>query len=419
MHSRNEYLKVLKEKYLKAKSKKERYQILNEYCSNTGQSRKYVIRKIHGVGLRPKQRKKRREIYDGQVKSALAKIWEIFDYPCGQRLRPLLEVEIDRLRELGELQMSDEVTLKLKKMSSATIDRKLKHQREVVHLLRSKGSPKPGSLLLKQKIPIRLTEWDTSKVGYVEMDLVVHCGSSTLGAYINTLSTTEISSGWWEGEAIMGKSQDHSFQALKTVRKRTPFEWEGIDSDNGSEFINDILYKYCWRERLEFTRSRLSRKNDNAYIEQKNWTHVRKMLGYLRYDIAGELVAINDLYRGELRLFKNFFQPVMKLVSKERIGGKIKRRYDVPKTPYQRLIESDQILEEGKRKLEATYLSLNPAQLKRTIDAKLDKLYQTYPKFTRNRSIREGFLIVSALKATRAQKRGSDVVPHKMFTTLT
>jgi len=157
------------------------------------------------VYLRPKQRKKRKETYDGQVTAALAKVWEIFDYPCGQRLRPILEVEVDRMRELGELRVSDEVALKLKRMSSATIDRKLKHQREVLHLLRSKGGPKPGSLL-KRKIPIRLTEWDTSKVGYVEMDLVVRCGSSTFGEYINTLSNTELSSGWWEAEAIMGKS---------------------------------------------------------------------------------------------------------------------------------------------------------------------------------------------------------------------
>jgi len=221
MHSRNEYLKVLKEKYLKAKSKKERSQILNEYCSNTGQSRKYVIRKIHGVGLRPKQRKKRKEIYDGQVKSALAKIWEIFDYPCGQRLKPLLEVETDRLREFGELQISDEVTLKLKVMSPATIDRKLKHQREFLYLSRSKSGPKPASLL-RQKIPIKLTQWDTSEVGYTEIDLVVHCGSSASGEYLNTVSMTEISSGWWEGEAIMGKTQQWTFQALKRIRGEKP-----------------------------------------------------------------------------------------------------------------------------------------------------------------------------------------------------
>jgi hypothetical protein len=378
MHSRNEYLKVLREKYLKARTKKDKSLILDEYCGNTGQARKYVIRKIQpGVDLRPKQRKRRKETYDDQVKVALAKVWEIFDYPCGQRLKPLLEVEAERLSELGEFKVSEDVIFRLKAISSATIDRKLKHQREVLHLLRPRGGPKPGSLL-KRKIPIRLTEWDTSKTGYVEMDLVVHCGSSTFGDYINTLNTTEVSSGWWEGEAIMGKSQQSTFQALKQIRERAPFDLKGLDSDNGSEFINDILYKYCRREKLEFTRSRPSRKNDNAYIEQKNWTHVRKILGYLRYDSFAELRIINDLYRGDLRLYKNFFQPVMKLKSKERIGGSVKRKYDIPKTPYQRLMDSGQISEQTRKQLEMVYLSLNPAQLKRSIDAKLDKLYHTY-----------------------------------------
>jgi len=175
----------------------------------------------------------------------------------------------------------------------------------------------------------------------------------------------------------MGKSQQETFGALKRIRIRTPFEWNGLDSDNGSEFINDMLYNYCRREKLEFTRSRPNRKNDNAYIEQKNWTHVRKTLGYLRYDTFDELNIINDLYRGDLRLYKNFFQPVMKLVSKERIGGRVKRKYDVPRSPYQRLLESAQVSEKTKRELEAIHHSLNPAQLKRSIDAKLDKLYRT------------------------------------------
>ncbi len=378
MHSRNEYLKVLRERYLKARTRKEKSLILDEYCSNTGQARKYLIRKIQpGVDLMPRQRKKRQETYDGEVRAALARVWEIFDYPCGQRLKPVLQTEVERLRRLGELKIPDDVALKLRGISSATIDRKLAHQREVAHLLRSRGGPKPGSIL-KQKIPIRLTEWDTSKVGYVEMDLVVHCGSSTLGEYINTLSTTEVSSGWWEGEAIMSKSQEYTFQALKRIRERIPFECKGLDSDNGGEFINDILYKYCRREKLEFTRSRPGRKNDNAYIEQKNWTHVRKVLGYLRYDSPKELMIINDLYRNELRLYKNFFQPVMKLASKERIGGRVKRKYDTPRTPYQRLAESEQIPEETRRQLEGVYLNLNPAELKRSIDVKLDKLYQIY-----------------------------------------
>ena len=215
MESRNQYLRVLRERYLKVKTKKEKTQILDEYCWNTGQAWKYVIIKIQpGVNLGPKPRKKRKQTSDGQVTAALTQVWEIFDYPCGQRLKPILEVELDRLRRLGELSISDDIALKLKRMSSATIDRKLKHQRQVLHLLRSKGDPKPGSLL-KRKIPIRLTEWATSKMGYVEMDLVVHCGSSTLGEYINTLTTTEVSSGWWEAEAIMGKSQESTFQALK------------------------------------------------------------------------------------------------------------------------------------------------------------------------------------------------------------
>ena len=212
----------------------------------------------------------------------------------------------------------------------------------------------------------------------MEMDLVMHCGTSTFGEHANSLSTTEIFSGWWEGGAIMGKSQESTFQALQKVRQRTPFCWKGLDSDNGTEFINAILYKYCDRENLEFTRSRPNRKNDNAYIEQKNWTHVRKVLGYLRHDTVAELTIINDLYCGDLRVYKNFFQPVMKLVSKERIGGRVKRKYDIPKTPYQRLLESGQISEEAREELKRVYLSSNPAQLKRNIDAKLDNLYHAY-----------------------------------------
>ena len=206
-------------------------------------------------------------------------------------------------------------------ISPATIDRKLKHQREFSHFLRSKDGPIPG-YILKQKIPIKLTERDTSIVGYLEVDLVVHCGASTFGEYVNTLSATEISSGWWEGEAIMVKSQEYSFWALKEIRKRDPFDWKGIDSDNGSEFINQTLYKYCQREKLEFTRSRVNKKNDNAYIEQKNWTHVRKIFSYLRYDTYEELAIMNDLHHNELRLYKNlFFEKREHLYLKEDSAG--------------------------------------------------------------------------------------------------
>lgn len=204
---------------------------------------------------------------------------------------------------------------KLASISPATIDRKLKKQREIYHLLRFRGILRPGSLL-KSKIPIRLTEWDTQQVGNIEMDTVAHGGSSSFGEFVYSLSTTEIASGWCEGEAILRKSQEAVFWALQGIRARTPFAWLGIDTDNGTEFMSEILYKYCDREQLEFTRSRANHKNDNAYIEEKNWTHMKKVLGYLRYDTIPELKLINELYRQELRLYKNFFQPAMKLASK-------------------------------------------------------------------------------------------------------
>jgi len=372
---RMEYQKVLRERYWKAKGRREKSRILDEYCSNTGQSRKYAIRRLR-AGPRSTRARKRRWIYDGEVIAALAKLWEIFDYPCGQRLKPLLEAEVERLRGFGELQISDEVAEKLKQISPATIDRKLKPYREAMRYQGRKGSRRRS--LLRQKIPVRLTEWDTSKQGYLEIDLVVHCGCSTRGEYINTLSAVEISSGWWEGEAMIGRSQRATFEALRRIRERTPFQWRGIDSDNGPEFVNDMLYRYCCREALDFTRSRPYHKNDNAYIEEKNYTHVRKTLGYLRYDTLDELLVMNELYRGALRLYKNFFQPVMKLAYKERIGGHTRRKYDTSKTPYQRLLESKELKAEDKQKLRELYESLNPAELKQEIEAKVEELMKAY-----------------------------------------
>jgi hypothetical protein len=212
------------------------------------------------------------------------------------------------------------------------------------------------------------------------MDLVLHCGATTAGEYAHSLSALEIGSAWWEGEAVMGRAQSRVFEALKKIRARAPFSWRGIDSDNDNAFINDQLYRYTEKEGLAFTRSRPYRKNDNAYIEQKNFTHVRRPLGYLRYDTPEELGLINDLYRNELRLYKNFFQPVMRLEGKERVEGKIRRRYARPKTPYRILRESGQLTPEALKILDDLYRSLNPADLKRRIDKKLNKLFTLYEK---------------------------------------
>jgi len=384
MNARDQYLSVLRKDYLKTESKKEKTLLLNEYCKNTHLNRKYVIRKINHSWLWDEEGrvkttiKKRKRQYQEETIQALVKLWEIFDYPCGQRLKPLLLEETERLRKLGEINISDKVAKQLKEISSATIDRRLKEKKKIMFLkLRKRGFAKPKSLLY-QKIPIRLNDWDTSIIGNLGIDFVEHCGFSKQGEYINTLSTTEIATGWWEGEGVMGKGQYPTLEALKRIKERTPFVWLEIHPDNDSAFINAHLFKYSQEEKIGFSRSRPNKKNDNCYIEQKNWTHVKKTLGYLRYDTQEELSLINSLYRNELRLYKNFFQPVMKLSKKTRIGGKVKRAYDTPKTPYQRIMASNQILEEVKRNLRALYLSLNPAQLKKEIEEKINRLYQIY-----------------------------------------
>jgi len=389
MYSRNQYLKELKKEYLKQKSKKEKSKLLDEAEKRTGLCRKHLMVKLRpksNLDKRKEARKRRKVYYDGYVKAALVQIWRIFDYPCGQRLEPLLKTEVDRLRKLGELNCSDEVAKKLKKISFRTIDEKLKHQKEVERI--RKKYQKKVHPLLYQKIPVKLSdEWDRSQLGNIQTDLVEHCGQSARGEYINTVSNTDIATGWWEGEAIMSRGQIPTCEGLDRARKRFPFARQEVHSDNGAEYINAHLFNYTQKEGLGFSRSRPNKKNDNCFVEQKNWTHVKKFVGYLRYDTLKEQEVLNDLYHHELRLYKNFFQPVIKLVAKERIGGKIYRRYDTPKTPYQRVMESKEVSEKTKQELKKIYQSLNPAQLKRVIDKKLDLLYQAYQKKTQSQKV--------------------------------
>jgi len=378
IQARNQYMETLRERYLKA-NKKEKGRILDEYCRNTGQDRKYTIKKFrYKVRLkRPEERKRRKEYYDGYVRAALVRLWEIFDYPCGQRLEPLLKTEVERLRKQKELICSDEVAAKLQKISFRTIDEKLKHQKEVLRLKRkyhAKINP-----LLYQKIPVKtMAEQNRETLGNIQIDLVEHCGESAAGEFINTLSTTDISSGWWEGEAVLSRSQEAVFEGLRQIKSQYPFSWKEIHSDNGTEFINWHLYRYSQKENLDFSRSRPYKKNDNCLVEQKNATHIKKFVGYLRYDTLKELAILNDLYRNELRLYKNFFQPVIKLKEKVRSYGKIHRRYEKARTPYQYLMESKEVSLQTKQELKGVYDNLNPAELKRTIDKKLHLLYEAY-----------------------------------------
>lgn len=378
MASRRQYLQTLLERYLKAR-KRQKGSILDEFCRNTGQNRKYVIRKIGRLALtEPRPPRKRVSYYGPETARALEKLWKMFDYPCGQRLKPLIETELDRLRRLQELDISIRTAEKLRTVSPATIDRLLRPRKQAWKLHHKSAARGPG--LIARKIPLRMGSGKSLRVGSVDMDLVLHCGSSTAGEYGHSLSTLDLGSAWWEAEVVMGRAQRRIFNAIKEIEARPPFPWRAIHSDNDNAFINDLLYTYTVERELGFTRSRPYRKNDNPHIEQKNFTHVRKPLGYLRYDTPAELAVIGDLYRHELRFYKNFFQPVMMLTRKERVSGRPKRTYGPAKTPYHRLIESKQLSPEKVRELEALYLSLNPAELKRRIDRKLNGLYELYQR---------------------------------------
>lgn len=376
MASRKQYLRTLLERYLKAR-KRQKGSILDEFCRNTGQNRKYVIRKIARLAsTEPRPPRKRAPRYGQETARALETLWKMFDYACGQRLKPLIGTELERLMRLRELKVSALTAKKLRRVSPATIDRLLRPKKEAWKLHHKPGPKGPG--LIAKKIPLRTGT--TIRVGAVDMDLVLHCGSSTAGEYGHSLSVLDLGSAWWEAEVVMGRAQKRIFNALKEIEARSPFPWRSIHSDNDNAFINSQLYDYAEERHYGFTRSRPYRKNDNPHIEQKNFTHVRKPLGYLRYDTPEELALIQALYRHELRLFKNFFQPVMMLERKVRVSGRPKRTYGPAKTPYHRLLESGQLSPEEARQLKALYLSLNPAELKRQIDRKLARLYELYRK---------------------------------------
>jgi hypothetical protein len=375
--AKKELIKAIKPRYLKS-NKLEKGKILDEFCKNTGYNRNYAITILQAgydyYRVVREGRKHRKEKYDSYVIIKIIKIWEILEYPCGVRLKSQLVSMAETLERCGEMKFDCSVKEKLKEISAKTLDRRLSKERKIRRLSRNRGTTRHGSLL-KSSIPIRITDWDTNKLGFMEIDTVAHNGGDPSGEFIYSLDMVEIFSGWSEQRAVLGKGEKGVIGAVNDIRKSVPFNITGLDSDSGSEFINWHMVRYCERHNVYFTRSRPSMKNDNAYVEQKNYTHIRKWLGYGRYDTMKQLEAINDLYVNELRLFNNFFRPVMKIAFKEKINNSVcKKRYDVAKTPYQRLIESEQISDEKKKKLTEIYLSLNPVKLKKEIDKKIKNI---------------------------------------------
>jgi hypothetical protein len=380
-------VKITKEasrRYARA-SKKEKGKMLDEFCKLTDYNRKYAGRVLvkAGSAKKAKTSRARPEPYRGQgrkpvytieVRKPLVKVWAILDCPCGKRLVAALPDTIKSLEKHEEIDLEGTVRSRLLSISASTADRLLASERKKLEL-KSRSKTRPGSLL-KHQIPIRtFADWDEARVGFMEIDLVGHDGGNTSGDYCQSLDATDVASGWNEQRAIKNRAQKWTFAALEEIRERLPFPLLGLDSDNGSEFINFHLVDYCETEKITFTRGRPYRKNDGCYVEQKNYTSVRRNVGYMRYDTDAELAILNELY-DVLRLYGNFFLPQAKLIEKVRVGSKVTRRYDKPRTPYRRLLESTDVDEAVKRKLKRQYARLNPAGLKRQILDLQDRLYK-------------------------------------------
>jgi hypothetical protein len=377
MKARNEVIDKHKKKYRKA-SKKDKGVILDSVYLSTGLSRDRAARLLSGnARLRHKESLKKRgrkTAYKSDVYQPLREIWAYMDFACGKRLAAGMGDMLNALTKFGEIKCTEEVERKLRSISAATMDRFLVNDRERMKL-RGISTTKPGTLL-KRNIPLRLgTEWDDAIPGYVEIDLVAHCGASTAGEYINTLNVTDICTGWTEPVAVINKAQKHVFDGLMAVEKRQPFPFLGIDSDNGSEFINAHLYRYCKDERICFTRSRPYQKNDNCHVEQKNWSLVRRNIGYARYEGNAALKLLNEYY-DLLRLHVNFFLPSTKLIGKKRDGAHVSKKYDTPLTPYKRVLASEYIPADEKKRLTRIFSSLNPAALMRDMKKLYNELYR-------------------------------------------
>ncbi len=371
--SKQEYIRAIVQRYVSA-SKAAKHQILTEVCATTGYHRKAAIRRLRQArSPQPTPpRRPRPQIYGARTLTILAGIWEAAGYPWSVRLKALLPLWLPWAKR--RVAIGPQMERQLLTISPSTIDRRLQGKKR--HLQRRLyGRTKPGTLL-KHHIPVKTEHWDVTQPGFTEVDLVSHSGNSADGEFLQSLNLTDIYTGWVESRAVMGKSQTVVNAALEQMRTVMPFALRGLDSDNGAEFINNHLFRYCAGREIQFTRGRPYKKDDNAHIEQKNWTHVRKLLGWDRYDSPAALNAINELYRNELRLMMNLFQPSVKLVRKVRRGSRLTRRYDCPQTPLDRLVASGAGDPAQTAALQQLRDRLDPFALAEMIDRKLRRIYR-------------------------------------------
>jgi hypothetical protein len=358
-----EYTAAIRDRYLRV-NKEEKKKMLDEFVNVTGYHRKAAIRLLLRI---PKQKDKhlgRPAIYH-KVLEPLRAIWEASDRLCSKRLHPFLPEMIQVLRQKGELKINADAEAQLIKLSPATIDRLLEPARRIGGR-KPISTTRPGSIL-KSAIPIRtFADWQENQPGFLEIDTVAHCGESAEGFYLNTLCGVDVASGWIECIPVFGKWQVRVRQAVHRIGHNLPFPLLGVDSDNGSEFINQCFWEYCRDNKITFTRSRAYKKNDSCHVEQKNGNVVRRLIGYDRYASKAACECLGRIYN-LLRLYINFFQPTMKLVSKTRHGAKVHKVYEAAQTPYRRLLKLGVLRQAKQAELTAIYNGLNPVQLRQQI----------------------------------------------------
>jgi hypothetical protein len=372
-----EYLNSIIIRYRKS-SKKEKSAILDEFCVTCGYNRKYAIYLIYSFKRFTKPKLKKRgkpsKYKIPAVIDALRNIWLAAHLPCSKHLKSILPQWLGFYHnEYGSLPVP--IVQLLLKISAPTIDRVLQPFKAQFKI-HGRCTTKPGTLL-KEHILVKTDQWDEKRPGFLEADTVALCGGSLLGDFTYIIDYIDIATSWSEQRAVWGKGETDVVNQTKDVESDLPFELLGFDSDNGSEFLNwHLLRHFTNRHKpVQFTRSRPYHKNDNAHVEQKNWTKVRQWLGYARFDNLAVIPLLNDLFKNEWRLYHNFFIPSVKLLGKKQVATKTIKRYDTPKTPYQRVMESKFVKIDIKRKLKEQFESLNPFQLKKAIDVKLKKIF--------------------------------------------
>ena len=364
--ARREYAAKMSRRY-RAADRAERGRLLDEFTAVTGMHRKYATALLGREKARPVKRRGRPSRFKSEVVSMLVSIWRAADYPWSQRLQAMLPLWLPSARTIFNL--SSEIETLLLGMSARTMDRLLRPHRVALRR-RIYGRTKPGTLL-KHNIPIRTERWNVNEAGWCETDTVVHCGESAEGEFANSVNLTDVASTWTETRAVLGKGKRHVVDALDAIRLALPFRLRGLDSDTGSEFINRQCVEWCHRHGLQFTRSRPYHKNDNAHVEQKNWTHVRKIFGWKRIETEEAVAAMNALYANEVRLLLNYFHANVQLLEKRRVGSRVQRRYGPPLTPLDRLIAKNLIDAETAAKLLAERAALDPFVLVAAVQEKV------------------------------------------------